>query len=52
MLGERRTVSKEVKKALRDGIIVLTSETWMLNKCQRSMIQAVEISYLRGRRDV
>ncbi len=41
-------MSKEVKKALRDGIIVLTSETWMLNKCQRSKIQAVEMSYLRG----
>ncbi len=41
-------MSKEVKKALRDGIIVLTNETWMLNKCQRSKIQAVEMRYLRG----
>jgi len=47
-----RTVSKEIKKALRDSIIVPTvtygSETWTWNKCQRSNIQAVEMSYLRG----
>ncbi len=48
MLDERRTVSKQVKKTLRDVIIGLTSETWMSNKCQRSKIQAVEMSYLRG----
>ena len=51
MMRERR-VSKEVKKALRDSIIILTltcaSETWTWNKCQRSKIQAVEMSYLRG----
>ncbi len=47
-----RTVSREVKKALRDSIIVPTvacaSETWVWNQSQRSKIQAVEISYLRG----
>ncbi len=47
-----RTLSREVKKALRDSIIVLTvayaSETWVWNQSQRSKIQAVEISYLRG----
>ncbi len=47
-----RTVSREVKKALRDSIIVLTvayaSETWIWNQSQRSKIQAVEMSYLRG----
>ncbi len=40
-----RTVSKEVKKALKDSVIVLTvayaNETWAWNKCQRSKIQAV-----------
>ncbi len=52
MSDERRTVSREVKKALRDSMIVLTvayaSETWVWNQSQRSKIQAVEISYLRG----
>ncbi len=47
-----RTVSKEVKKALRNSIIVPTvayaSETWVWNQSQRSKIQAVETSYLRG----
>ncbi len=47
-----RPVSRDVKKALRDSIIVLTvayaSETWLWNQAQRSKIQAVEISYLRG----
>ncbi len=42
----------EVKKGLRDGIIVVTvtyaSETWVWNERQRSKIQAVEVSYLRG----
>ncbi len=37
-----RTVSKEVKKALGDSIIVLTvtsaSETWTWNKCQMSEV--------------
>ncbi|RUM29363.1 MAG: hypothetical protein DSY42_06675 [Aquifex sp.] len=46
------TVSKELKKALRDSIIVptvtYTFRTWTWNKCQRSNIQAVEMSYLRG----
>ncbi len=48
-----RTVSREVKKALRNNIIVPTvayaSETWVWNQSQRSKIQAVEMSYLRGR---
>ncbi len=48
-----RIVSRELKKALRDSIIVSTvayaSETWVWNQSQRSKIQAVEISYLRGR---
>ncbi len=47
-----RTVSTEVKKGQRDGIIVLTmtyaSETWVWNERQRSRIQAVEMSYLRS----
>ncbi len=47
-----RAVSREVKKALRDSIIVPTvahaSETWVWNQSQRSKIQAVEMSYLRG----
>ncbi len=47
-----RTVSREVKKALRESIIVPTvayaSETWVWNQSQRSKIQAVEMSYLRG----
>ncbi len=49
---KERTVSREVKKALRDSIIVSTvvyaSETWVRNQSQRSKIQAVEMSYLRG----
>ncbi len=47
-----RTVNMEIKKALRDSIIVPTltyvSETWTWNEGQRSRIQAVEMSYLRG----
>ena len=47
-----RTVSNDVKKGLRDGIIVPTltyaSETWVWNERQRSRIQAVEMSFLRG----
>ncbi len=47
-----RTVSMEVKKGQRDGIIVLTMtyarETWVWNERQRSGIQAVEMSYLRS----
>ncbi len=47
-----RTVSREVKKALRDSIIIPTaayaSETWVWNQSQWSEIQAVEMSYLRG----
>ncbi len=43
-----RTVSREVKKALRDSIIVPTvayaSKTWVWNQSQRSKIQAVEMS--------
>ncbi len=47
-----RTVSRKVKKALTDSIVVPTvayaSETWVWNQAQRSKIQAVEMSYLRG----
>ncbi len=47
-----RTVRREVKKTLRDSIIVLivayASETWVWNQSQRSKIQAVEMSFLRG----
>ncbi len=47
-----KTVNKEVKKALMNSIIVLTltytSETWMWNECQKSKIETVEMSYLRG----
>ncbi len=46
-----RTLSRKVKKALGDSIIVLTayaSETWMWNQSQKSKIQAIEMSYLRG----
>ena len=47
-----RTVNIEIKKALHDSIIVpsltYASETWMWNEGQRSRIQAVEMSYLRG----
>ncbi len=47
-----RTESREVKKALRDSIIVPTvayaCETWVWNHSQRLKIQAVEINYLRG----
>ncbi len=45
-----RTVTMEIKKALHDSLIVPTlmyvNETW--NEGQRSRIQAVEMSYLRG----
>ncbi len=48
----RRTTSMEVKEALWDSIIVpkvvYSSETWRWNKSQKSRIQAVEMSYLRG----
>ncbi len=51
-MHDERTMSKEVQKALRDSITVLTvtyaSETWTWNKCQKSKILAVEMSYLRG----
>ena len=49
---KERTVSNDVKKGLRDGIVVPTltyaSETWVWNESQRSRIQAVEMSFLRG----
>ncbi len=49
---KRRTVSMEVKKGLLDGIIIQTitdaSGTWVWNERQRSVIQAVEMSYLRS----
>ncbi len=51
-----RTVSREVKKAFRDSIIVPTveyaSETWVWKQSQRFKIQIVEMSYLRGGCDV
>ena len=47
-----RIVNMEIKEALHDSIIVPTltyaSETWVWNEGQRSRIQAVEMSYLRG----
>ncbi len=47
-----RTVNMEIKKALHESIIVPTPtyacETWSWNRGQRSRIQAVEISFLRG----
>ncbi len=47
-----RPVSIEVKKVVHHSIIVPTltyaSKTWTWNDGQRSMIQAVEMSYLRG----
>ncbi len=51
-MHDERTVSRKVKKVLKDSIVVLTvayaSETWVWNQAQRSKIQAVEMSYLRG----
>ena len=51
-----RNVSMEVKKGLRDSIVLPTltygSETWTWNEAQQSRIQAVEMSYLRGACDV
>ncbi len=45
-----KTVNMEIKKALRDSIILPTltfaSETWTWNEDQRSRIQAAEMSYL------
>ncbi len=49
-----RTVNMAIKKALHDIIPVPTlmylyaSETWTWNEGQRSRIQAVKMSYLRG----
>ncbi len=47
-----RNVSMEVKSDLRNTVIVPTltyaSETWAWNESQRSRVQAVETSYLRG----
>ncbi len=47
-----RSVSMEVKRDLRNTVIVPTltyaSETWAWNECQRSRVQAVEMSYLRS----
>ena len=47
-----RSVSMEVKKGLRDSIVIPTltyaSETWTWNEAQRSRVRAVEMSYLRG----
>ncbi len=47
-----RSVSLEGKRDLRYTVIVTTltyaSETWAWNECQRSRVQAVEMSYLRS----
>ncbi len=47
-----RSVSVEVKRDLRNTITVPTltcaSETWAWNECQRSRVQAVEMSHLRS----
>ncbi len=47
-----RRVSMEVKRDLRNTVIVPTltyaSETWAWNESQRSRVQALEMSYLRG----
>ncbi len=47
-----RSVSMKVKRDLRNSLIVpaltYASETWAWNESQRSRVQAVEISYLRG----
>ena len=47
-----RNVSMDVKRGLRNSIVLPTltyaSETWTWNGGQRSRIQAVEMSYLRG----
>ncbi len=48
----RRNVSMEVKRALRNNILLPTltygSETWTMNRAQQSRVCAVEMSYLRG----
>ncbi len=50
MIG--RSVSMEVKRDLRNTIIVLTltyaTVMWTWNKSQRSGVQEVEMSYLRS----
>ncbi len=47
-----RNVSMEVKRDLINTVIIPTltyaSETWAWNISQRSRVQAVEMSYLRG----
>ncbi len=47
-----RSVSMEVKRHLRNTVIVPTltyaSKTWAWNESQRSVVQAVEMSYLRS----
>ncbi len=47
MSDERRTVSREVKKALRDSITVPTvayaSETWVWNQSQRSRFKQLKL---------
>ena len=49
---KNRKVSMEVKKGLRDSIVLPTltygSETWTWNEAQQSKIRAVEMDYLRG----
>ncbi len=47
-----RNVSMDVKRALRNSILLLTltygSENWTWNGAQQSRVRAVETSYLRG----
>ncbi len=49
---KERTVSKEIKKELRNSIIIPTVtyeiETWKWNKCKRSTIQVFKMNYLRS----
>ncbi len=49
---KRRSVSMELKRGLRNGILLPTlicgSEMWMWNTAQQSRVNAVEMSYMRG----
>ncbi len=43
-----RNVSLEVKRGLRNRVLLYGSETWTWNRAQQSRVCAVEMSYLRG----
>ena len=47
---KRRNVSMEVKRTLRNSILLLTlmygAKTWMWNRAQQSRVHTVEMSYL------